>query len=1631
MKINKFTEEVINELISENDDKIEKVVVVYGGRFQPFHSGHFDSYSKLKSKFKNADVYIATTDKVELPKSPFNFKEKKSIIQKMFGINPNFIQQVKNVYSPVEILKKYDPKTTSLVIFVSSKDANRFKIGKYFRPWDGSAEVGFLDGGYVYIDDPGGGGLSGTEVRSILKTGTDEEKLAVFKKLYPKFDKKIYDLIVSKLNENLFVSKTVISNWLKNKTNQKLLEISIATWPAFGKPVDDGPGLFLRDLEAYKGVNAERAAKLGWHIINHLANDTVEDYNELRDIGYVTNFEIGVPERRTDADRYDMMSGKSYNDWLNSVTDTLALVGYSVLQDKYAQKELELQKKLSKRDVLTNPETITTQELQEIKNNLIEAMVGISIDSGEPNPSYTPDGLLRLLDRGKPEPWFKQLGYTQVDKPRASYMRGRLKKDQSPDLQTRKVSYKVQNVKTSTLKPALKPVGSTEWVPANPEEDMDKFKNRKSKSKPKLKEDLRKWLGSGPTGGWDRYSTTGEKLGKCGDAKEGEPYSVCLSNEKARKLGKKGIASFVRRKRDAQKKAGDAKKGGEQKKGQKPVFVKTGVNERLEEVMSLFLEKNEPTNPKKWSYAIAQAKKRFDVYPSAYANAWAAKKYKELGGKWKKTESQSLTEIPMGDLKKIDQFADKQLAPLDVVITDTHFFDRLNDPRNDKPISSAELIGFFKRLHKNKKKFIEFLKQYGQIVAKDNRTNINIPFMNVANKVIAKTVMRKSDFKTSNPKFAFEGLFTSDNALKPYEKLLIGSIIEFMRGKYGINSKIIVKKKESRGTYGDIVLNDNTLNKDKFYLHFNPNASYSFIIHSIIHELIHVKQISKGELRPSPDYKELLWKGKSVISVSDYKKFQRKNFNEYKKLPWEAEAYGGMKPLYREFLKSKQFQSLKGKDENLDNIISNLTENLMMGYPDQKWIDDHNKELKRLRKKFDSEFDGDDQYEPIKESYYVDEINGLVKCAVCNNWMKQIQYKHLKYSHNMTMDEYKTKYPNLPLISESLKNVGIKNPMKNDTVKKNHLLSVNTDEYKKKISESLTGKNIGNKRPDVSEKNKKKDFIKKVSDGVKKSYQNNPNLKEKRSAIGKKYGFGNKDVIKKISDIRNYTKPENKEPFQLYTEQVRNKTNENFKKYFYEITYAKNRNRNFHLDHKYSIKDGFDNNIPIEIISHYKNLQILDGRLNESKGTKSSLTLNELITDIQNSKNPIDGRTLLLCGGAYGHLAHPFETDINLTFKDLKDIINKALDGKLELTREKTDGMNITVSWKNGKLVAARAKSQLKNKGESAMDATQLAEKFKDRGAIADAFNFAMRDLSKAISSLSEKDKEAVFGEGSKFMSLEVIYPEASNVIVYGQPLLVFHGTLEYDMDGNPIGEDPNSGKILEKMLKSVNQTVQDKFSIRSQPSIKLPTNQNLTNLKPKYLGMVSKLQNEFKLKDTNNVVDYHKAWWKDYITKNAPTAIDPTVMSGLVNRWAIEDKSFRLDKKNITDEKLLSWAIGLDKKDFSKFKKENFMKFEDIFLGVGSDILSFISSALVVNPSSTVKTIKDKLDATISDIRKSGDPDKINKLELELRRLNAIGGMDEIIPVEGIVFVYNNIPMKLTGKFAAINQILSIMYRG
>jgi hypothetical protein len=69
------------------------------------------------------------------------------------------------------------------------------------------------------------------------------------------------------------------------------------------------------------------------------------------------------------------------------------------------------------------------------------------------------------------------------------------------------------------------------------------------------------------------------------------------------------------------------------------------------------------------------------------------------------------------------------------------------------------------------------------------------------------------------------------------------------------------------------------------------------------------------------------------------------------------------------------------------------------------------------------------------------------------------------------------------------------------------------------------------------------------------------------------------------------------------------------------------------------------------------------------------------------------------------------------------------------------------------------------------------------------------------------------------------------------------------------------------------------------------------------------------------------------------------------------------------------------------------------------------------------------RIEKTIKDVEAKGDETQIEKLRLELQRLNDVGGFEKIVPNEGIVFSYNNFTMKLTGSFASLNQLLGIFF--
>ena len=188
--------------------KANDFIVIYPGRFQPFTSGHKKSYDSLVTKFGKDKVFIVTSNKVELPDSPFNYVEKKEIITKMFDIPEDKIIQVKNPYIAIELTSKF-PENTAVIFAVGNKDAERLRVdtGKYFESYQNDKDmVGYRDHGYVYIlsetestIDYKGKPISGTRFREIFAGSDEKEKKELFDAMYGKFNKYIYELLSKKI----------------------------------------------------------------------------------------------------------------------------------------------------------------------------------------------------------------------------------------------------------------------------------------------------------------------------------------------------------------------------------------------------------------------------------------------------------------------------------------------------------------------------------------------------------------------------------------------------------------------------------------------------------------------------------------------------------------------------------------------------------------------------------------------------------------------------------------------------------------------------------------------------------------------------------------------------------------------------------------------------------------------------------------------------------------------------------------------------------------------------------------------------------------------------------------------------------------------------------------------------------------------------------------------------------------------------------------------------------------------------------------------------------------------------------------------------------------------------------------
>ena len=147
----------------------------------------------------------------------------------------------------------------------------------------------------------------------------------------------------------------------------------------------------------------------------------------------------------------------------------------------------------------------------------------------------------------------------------------------------------------------------------NPQQGYPKKKKKKPKMVEEVEKSLKEWFRER----WVDISRPkpGGGFEPCGrrDASTGK-YPKCVPASRAARMSDAERRSAVQRKRRAE--------STQQRKDKKPIYVST---EKME-------KRNVPTNPELYARVKAEARRKFDVYPSAYANAWLVREYKKRGG---------------------------------------------------------------------------------------------------------------------------------------------------------------------------------------------------------------------------------------------------------------------------------------------------------------------------------------------------------------------------------------------------------------------------------------------------------------------------------------------------------------------------------------------------------------------------------------------------------------------------------------------------------------------------------------------------------------------------------------------------------------------------------------------------------------------------------------------------------------------------------------------------------------------------------------------------------------------------------------------------------------------------------------
>jgi|TARA_R110002167_G_scaffold206075_2_gene410104 glycerol-3-phosphate cytidylyltransferase-like family protein len=229
------------KLLELLEDDAKDLVIIYPGRFHPFHIGHGKVYKYLKQKYSNAKVFIATSGKTDNEKSPFTFDEKRKMMM-LAGVDSSAIVQTRSPYAAMEIVEMFDPDKTVVIYAISEKDMEnepRFNFSNgvnfkkngepaHMQKWEGMESADTVRKHSYIATTPtfpftirGAEINSASQIRNMISKSDDTELSQILQDLYNVADipQDVMDIFKRKIGNS-----TMNENWSEDLTSAFLIE---------------------------------------------------------------------------------------------------------------------------------------------------------------------------------------------------------------------------------------------------------------------------------------------------------------------------------------------------------------------------------------------------------------------------------------------------------------------------------------------------------------------------------------------------------------------------------------------------------------------------------------------------------------------------------------------------------------------------------------------------------------------------------------------------------------------------------------------------------------------------------------------------------------------------------------------------------------------------------------------------------------------------------------------------------------------------------------------------------------------------------------------------------------------------------------------------------------------------------------------------------------------------------------------------------------------------------------------------------------------------------------------------------------------------------------------------------------